>query len=116
MAADLAADLKEAEADGVSPEEVLGSGAFDPRSFAAAWAAERGVSRPSPGRQRVPRRSFILAAIAAPVALRLGIGAGDPPTSPSWLRVGHPAGLARRRLRRRRPRDRLGLADRGPRG
>ena len=71
MAADLAADLKEAEADGVSPEEVLGSGAFDPRSFAAAWAAERGVSRPSPGRQRVPRRSFILAAIAALVAIAI---------------------------------------------
>lgn len=69
MAADLAADLKEAEAEGVSPEEVLGSGAFDPRSFAASWAAERGVSRPAAGREGVPRRSFILAAIAALVAI-----------------------------------------------
>jgi hypothetical protein len=34
MAADLAADLTEADAEGVSPEEVLGSSAFDPRSFA----------------------------------------------------------------------------------
>src|SRR6266536_926983 len=65
MAADLAADLKEAEAEGASPEEVLGSGAFDPRSFAASWATERGVSRPSPSRERVSRRSLFLAAIAA---------------------------------------------------
>lgn len=36
MAADLAADLKEAETEGVSAELVLGSGALDPRSFAAA--------------------------------------------------------------------------------
>jgi hypothetical protein len=43
MAADLAADLEEAEAEGASPEDVVGSGAFDPRSFAGAWAAERGV-------------------------------------------------------------------------
>ena len=47
MAADLEADLKEAEAEGASPEEVLGSGAFDPRSFAASWAAERGVAQPT---------------------------------------------------------------------
>jgi hypothetical protein len=71
MAADLAADLEEAQAEGVSPEEVLGSGAFDPRSFAASWAAERGVSRPSRTRARVPRRSFILFAIAALVAIAL---------------------------------------------
>ena len=69
MAADLAADLEEAESEGVSPEEVLGSGAFDPRSFAASWAAERGVIRPSPARQRVPTRSFVLAAIAALVGI-----------------------------------------------
>jgi hypothetical protein len=43
MAADLAADLEEAAAEGVSAEEVLGRSAFDPRSFAASWAAERGV-------------------------------------------------------------------------
>jgi hypothetical protein len=43
MATDLAADLEEAEAEGVSAEEVLGRSAFDPRSFAASWAAERGV-------------------------------------------------------------------------
>jgi hypothetical protein len=43
MAADLSADLAEAESEGASAEEVLGSAAFDPRSFAADWAAERGV-------------------------------------------------------------------------
>lgn len=43
MAADLDADLDEAKAEGVSAEEVLGSGAFDPRSFASEWATARGV-------------------------------------------------------------------------
>lgn len=51
MAADLEADLKEAEAEGASAEEVLGSGAFDPRAFAAAWAAERGVGQQPVGPQ-----------------------------------------------------------------
>jgi hypothetical protein len=47
MAADLTADLEEAEAEGGSPEDVLGNSAFDPRRFAAAWAAARGVTSPS---------------------------------------------------------------------
>src|SRR5579864_4893833 len=46
MAADLTADLEEAEAEGGSPEDVLGNSAFDPRRFAAAWAAARGVTGP----------------------------------------------------------------------
>ena len=46
MAADLSADLDEAEAEGGSPEDVLGNSAFDPRRFAAAWAGARGVMRP----------------------------------------------------------------------
>ena len=48
MAADLEADLKEAEAEGASAEEVLGSGAFDPRSFATSWAVARGVVQQGP--------------------------------------------------------------------
>jgi hypothetical protein len=48
MAADLAADLAEAEAEGASPEDVLGDAVFDARSFAASWAAERGVVASSP--------------------------------------------------------------------
>jgi hypothetical protein len=47
MAADLEADLMEAESEGVSAEEVLGIGAFDPRSFAASWAQERGLIQPA---------------------------------------------------------------------
>jgi hypothetical protein len=58
MAADLAADLREAEAEGASAEEVLGSGAFDPRSFAASWAVERGVV-PPPLTDQPPTRSLI---------------------------------------------------------
>ncbi len=51
MAADLASDLGEAEAEGVSAEELLGSSVFDPRSFAASWAAERGII-PDPPKPR----------------------------------------------------------------
>ena len=69
MAADLEADLEEARADGVAPEEVLGHGAFDPRSFAASWATERGVSRPSHPRNRFSRASLLAAALAAFVAV-----------------------------------------------
>jgi hypothetical protein len=65
MAADLEADLEEAEADGASPEEVLGNGIFDPRSFAAAWAAERGVIPPASSTGTQPKRPLVLAAIAA---------------------------------------------------
>jgi hypothetical protein len=64
MAAELAADLDEAEAEGASPQEVLGSSASDPRSFAASWAAERGVIPPrSTG--LLPRRSVTLGVTAA---------------------------------------------------
>jgi uncharacterized membrane protein len=65
MAADLEADLAEGEADGVSPEEVLGTSLFDPRSFAAAWAAERGVIPPASSTETQSKRPLILAAIAA---------------------------------------------------
>jgi len=47
MAADLTADIEEAEAEGGSAEDVLGTSLFDPRRFAAAWAGARGVSAPS---------------------------------------------------------------------
>ena len=57
MAADLEVDLAEAQADGVSPEEVLGNGYFDAKSFAASWATARGVVNPkaAPG---VPAAAF----------------------------------------------------------
>jgi len=73
MAADLAVDLEEAEADGTSAEEVLGSGAFDPRSFATAWAAERGViQRPVPSGRGLTR-GFRLAAAIGTLALAISI-------------------------------------------
>ncbi len=65
MAADLTSDLAEAEAEGASIEDVLGSSAFDPRSFAASWAAERGVSQPPTAPAGSPSRWWPLAAIAA---------------------------------------------------
>ncbi len=69
MAADLEADLAEAEADGTSAEEVLGTAVFDAPSFAATWAAERGVIPPPapsapPGRARRSRAPYLIAAFA----------------------------------------------------
>jgi len=43
MASELAADLADAAKDGASAEDVLGSAASDPRSFAASWAVARGA-------------------------------------------------------------------------
>jgi hypothetical protein len=86
MAADLAADLAEAEADGTSPEEVLGSGAFDARSFAAAWARERGVVPAAPPVGAAPRRRRrrLMPALVGLFALIALVGAvlairGNPP-------------------------------------
>lgn len=74
MATDLASDLAEAEAEGLAPEEVLGNGAFDPRSFAASWAAERGVIPSSPVRVNPLRKPVNLVVIAA-ASLIAAIGA-----------------------------------------
>jgi len=65
MAGELEADLRDAEADGLSPEEVLGDGVFDPRSFAATWAAERGVVPPPAAPARRSRRALVAAVIGA---------------------------------------------------
>ena len=73
MAADLEADLEEAESEGISAEEVLGEGAFDPRSFAASWAMERGLIHPTAVRpapmqpapaELPPRRSRTLSLVS----------------------------------------------------
>ena len=75
MAAELEADLAEAEAEGVSAEEVLGAGAVDPPAFAAAWAAERGVvERTSPNGHGPPRRARLAAAIGALVLMAVSGG------------------------------------------
>jgi hypothetical protein len=65
MAEELAADLKEAEAEGVPPKEVLGSGALDPRAFAQAWSTERGLIQQPPPRRGRLRRSLIAVATTA---------------------------------------------------
>jgi hypothetical protein len=86
MAADLASDLGEAETDGVSAEEFLGSSAFDPRSFAASWAAERGIIPDPPARPGARRRPRALVAFTALAALVLLVAAlllvtGEPKVS-----------------------------------
>jgi hypothetical protein len=75
MAADLAADLREAEAEGVSAEEYLGSGASDPRSFASAWATERGIVAEPPDERRDRRKPPALVAFTAIAALALIVAA-----------------------------------------
>ena len=71
MAADLASDLREAEAEGVSAEELLGSSVFDPRSFAASWAGERGIIPPRPSKGSARRRPLALTAFTALAAVIL---------------------------------------------
>ena len=69
MAADLQADLDEAEAEGVSAEAVLGAAAFDARAFAASWAAERGFVEPPPPNRRRPSPLLIGIAVSVIVAV-----------------------------------------------
>jgi hypothetical protein len=82
MADDLASDLEEAEAEGVPASEYLGTSASDPRSFAASWAAERGVI-PPPGRatgRRTPLALVVFTAVAAitVVVAVLLLATGEP--------------------------------------
>ena len=69
MAADLASDLSEAESEGVSADELLGASVFDPHSFAASWAAERGVIPVAPNRGSASRRPLALVAFTAFAAI-----------------------------------------------
>ena len=76
MAADLASDLAEAEAEGVSAEELLGRSVFDPRSFAASWAAERGIVPAPSGRgDGRRRRPLVLTAFTALAAITVIVAA-----------------------------------------
>jgi hypothetical protein len=70
MAADLATDLGEAEAEGVSVEEYLGRSAADPRSFAASWASARGIV-PGPSGGSARRKPLVLVAFTAFAAIAL---------------------------------------------
>jgi hypothetical protein len=85
MAADLTSDLEEAEADGISAQELLGSSAFDPQSFARSWAAERGII-PEPPSRGPRRRPFVLVAFTAVAAIAVLVAAllllaGEPNVS-----------------------------------
>jgi len=92
MAADLASDLREAEADGISAEEFLGSSVFDPRSFAASWAAERGII-PAPARRG--NRPLVLVAFTALAAVAVLVAAlllatGEPKVRAVATSTGRP--------------------------
>lgn len=65
MASDLASDLEEAEAEGVSIEQLLGASASDAAAFAASWAAERGIIPATSDSTNGHRRSFVLIAFTA---------------------------------------------------
>ncbi|HEY7208272.1 MAG TPA: hypothetical protein VH416_08515 [Gaiellaceae bacterium] len=95
MAADLASDLAEAEAEGVSAEELLGRSVFDPRSFAASWAAERGIIPEPSGRPNARRRPLVLVAFTALAAIVLVVAAlllltGQPRVSLVAARTARP--------------------------
>src|SRR5215472_12587422 len=76
MATDLASDLAEAEAEGVSSEELLGRSVFDPPSFAASWAAERGIiPEPDDGRESAPRRPRVLVVFTVLAAITMLVAA-----------------------------------------
>lgn len=83
MAADLASDLREAEADGISVEELLGSSASDPRVFAASWATERGIVQTRSGqahgrRGRLPLVAFTGVAAIVLIVAALLLATGEP--------------------------------------
>ena len=103
MAADLEADLAEAEADGTSAEEVLGTGAFDAPAFAAAWAAERGVIPPPapsarPTRTRRSRAPYAIAGFALVALVGLVLVLLPQPTVSARLALGGAAPRAGRAL------------------
>src|SRR5580704_443228 len=76
MAADLTADIEEAEAEGGSAEDVLGNSVFDPRRFAASWAGARGVTAPVPALpDRPPLRRSVPAIALTAVAVLFALAA-----------------------------------------
>jgi hypothetical protein len=107
MSGDLKADLEEAEAEGASAEQVLGHGAADARSFAASWAAERGVVPPPRLTGRRPMRQLVPAALAA-LAVIAAVGAAltifaaphhsSPPLTRVWVASARPVTVPARRV------------------
>jgi hypothetical protein len=91
MAEELSADLADAEAEGITPAEVLGTAALDPRWFAESWAAERGAVPGSPPRRRlVPTVLTVLLAVGLTGAT-LAIFARSSPTAGKPVAVVLPA-------------------------
>jgi hypothetical protein len=98
MAADLTADIEEAESEGGSAEDVLGNSAFDPRRFAGSWAVARGVTEPpapptvmSPNR-RWPALAFGLLGCLALLALAAAVLVGGRQSAASAVSVSRFAG------------------------
>ena len=86
MAAELASDIREAEADGVSVEELLGTSASNPRAFAGSWANERGIVAMSPiqansRRGRLALVAFTGVAATALITAALLLATGEPKVS-----------------------------------
>lgn len=75
MAADLASDLEDAEAEGVSAADYLGASASDPRAFAASWASARGIIPAPPSAETSRRRPLALIAFTALAALTVFVAA-----------------------------------------
>ena len=75
MATDLTHDLQEAEAEGVSTEQLLGRMAFDPQAFAATWATARGIVRQPPRPQNTRRKPLIAIALTALAAIAVTVAA-----------------------------------------
>jgi hypothetical protein len=90
MAADLAADIEEAESEGGSAEDVLGNSAFDPRRFAGSWAVARGVTAPpvsAPSSRRWPVLVFGLIGCIALLALAAAALVGSRQSAASAVSV-----------------------------
>lgn len=95
MAADLASDLDEAEAEGVSAADYLGASASDPRSFAASWASERGIIPTPAGVEKGRRRPPALVAFTALAAITVLVAAlllatGEPRVALTATRAAPP--------------------------
>lgn len=95
MAGELTLDIREAEADGLSVEELFGSSATDPRAFAASWASERGIIRNRSGqengrRARVPLVAFTCLAAITLVVAALLLLTGEPKVTLATIQAAQP--------------------------
>lgn len=90
MAADLTADIEEAESEGGTAEDVLGNSAFDPRHFAGSWAVARGITSPpvpSPPPRRWPVLVLGLTGCAALLVLAAAVLVGGRQSAASAVSI-----------------------------